>query len=51
MNAKRPERIPPIKAVMTPFPWFVVIDRKGVVRFNGFRLGTRRGAALLKSLF
>ncbi len=32
-------------------PWFVVIDRKGVVRFNGFRLGTRRGAALLKSLF
>lgn len=26
MNAKRPERIPPIKAVMTPFPWHVGLD-------------------------
>jgi acetoin utilization protein AcuB len=26
MNAKRPERIPPIKAVMTPFPWHVDLD-------------------------
>ena len=26
MNAKRPERIPSIKAVMTPFPWHVRLD-------------------------
>ena len=26
MNAKRPERIPPIKAVMTPFPWECHLD-------------------------
>jgi len=26
MHGKRPERIPPIKAVMTPFPWHVHLD-------------------------
>lgn len=26
MHAKRPERIPSIKAVMTPFPWHVHLD-------------------------
>jgi acetoin utilization protein AcuB len=42
MNAKRPERIPSIKAVMTPFPWHVDLDEgvshaKAVMRERGIR--------------
>jgi CBS domain-containing protein len=33
MGAKRPDRIPSIKAVMTPFPWHVQLDgRLGLAR-------------------
>jgi acetoin utilization protein AcuB len=42
MNAKRPERIPPITAVMTPFPWHVHLDdhighAREVMRERGIR--------------
>jgi CBS domain-containing protein len=26
MDEKKPDRIPPVKAVMTPFPWFIHIE-------------------------
>ena len=26
MEAKKPDRIPPVKSVMTPFPWFIHLE-------------------------
>jgi len=42
MEAKKPDRIPPVKSVMTPFPWFIHIEdsltrAKAVMEEQGIR--------------